>query len=292
MHTTGKIEDRVFGMSDQLPPQPIVTRDSHEYDLLSVSVEGAEVAYAQQGRLALPPLVLLHGWASSHKFWKYTFSAFSPRWRVIAPDMVGFGISEKPDRDYSVEALSVWLGKFLDALKLDQVALVGHSMGGTISLLHALDHPGRIRKLAVVNPLVVGATAFNSRTRFCMAPLIRRLLFLGSRIAPIRRWVTKDFSYAAAYDPELSEDLTRGTYQSTFDSLLSAAKVDLRPRLSQLSVETLAIGTDRDALVSPDQHGLVPAHYRELIPETGHIPMIERPAEFNRILNNFLSHVH
>jgi pimeloyl-ACP methyl ester carboxylesterase len=292
MHTPGKIEDRVFGMSDQLPPQPIVTRESHEYDLLSVSVDGAEVAYAQQGRLALPPLVLLHGWAASHKFWKYTFSAFSPRWRVIAPDMVGFGISEKPDRDYSIEALSVWLGKFLDALKLDQVVLIGHSMGATISLLHALDHPGRIRKLAVVNPLVVGATAFNARTRFCMAPLIRRLLFLGSRITPIRRWVTKDFSTVAAYDAELSEDLIRGTYQSTFDSLLSAAKVDLRPRLSQLSVETLAIGTDRDALVSPDQVGLVPAHYRELIPETGHIPMIERPVEFNRILNNFLSHVH
>ena len=125
-----------------------------------------------------------------------------------------------------------------------------------------------------------------------MAPLIRRLLFIGSRVTPIRRWVTKDFSYVAAYDPEISEDLIRGTYQSTFDSLLSAAKVDLRPRLSQLSVETLAIGTDRDALISPDQYGLVPAHYRELIPETGHIPMIERPAEFNRILNNFLSHVH
>jgi len=289
MHTTGKIEDRVFGMSDRLPPLPIVTRESREYDLLSVSVDGAEVAYAQQGRLALPPLVLLHGWASSHKFWKYTFSAFSPRWRVIAPDLVGFGLSEKPDRDYRIEALSAWLGKFLDALKLDRVVLVGHSMGGTISLLHALDHPGRLRKLAVVNPLVHGATAFSARTRLFMAPVVRRLLFWGSRITPVRRWVTKDFSTAAAFDAELSEDVVRGTYQSTFDSLLSAAKVDLRPRLSQLSVETLAIGTDRDQLVSPAQTGLVPAQRHERILETGHIPMIERPAEFNRILNDFLS---
>jgi pimeloyl-ACP methyl ester carboxylesterase len=290
MHTTGKIEDRVFGMSDRLPHQPIVTRESKEFDLLSVSVDGAEVAYAQQGRLALPPLVLLHGWASSHKFWKYAFSAFSPRWRVIAPDLVGFGLSEKPDRDYRIEALSDWLGKFFDALKLDQVVLVGHSMGATISLLHALDHPGRIRKLAVVNPLVVGATAFNAKTRFCMAPGIRRLLFLGSRLTPIRRWVTRDFSYVAAYDEELSEDLIRGTYQSTFDSLRSAAKVDLRARLPQLSVETLSIGTDRDQLVASAQYDLVPAQRRELIADTGHIPMIERPAEFNRILNEFLSH--
>jgi pimeloyl-ACP methyl ester carboxylesterase len=289
MHTTGKIEDRVFGMSDRLPPLPIVTRESHEYDLLSVSVDGAEVAYAQQGRLALPPLVLLHGWGASHKFWKYCFSAFSPRWRVIAPDMVGFGLSEKPRRDYGVEALAAWLDKFLDALRLDRVVLVGHSMGGTISLIYAMAHPGRIRKLAVVNPLVVGATAFNRRTKWCMLPGIRALLFWGSRIPPIRRWVSKDFSYVAKYDDDLSKDIIRGSYQSTFDSLISASKTDLRPRLATLAVETLAIGTDRDQLVAADQLSLVPAHYRELIPETGHIPMIERPAEFNRILNNFLS---
>jgi len=289
MHTTGKIEDRVFGMSDRLPPLPIITRESKEFDLLSVSVDGAEVAYAQQGRLALPPLVLLHGWAASHKFWKYCFSAFSPRWRVIAPDMVGFGISEKPKRDYSMEGLSVWLGKFLDVLKLDRVTLVGHSMGGTISLIHAMANPGRIRRLTVVNPLVVGATAFNQRTKLCMLPGIRALLYWGSRLTPIRRWVSKDFSYVAKYDDELSEDLIRGSFQSTFDSLISASKTDLRPRLSTLAVETLAIGTDRDRLVAPDQYTLVPAHFRELIPETGHIPMIERPAEFNRILNNFLS---
>lgn len=290
MHTTGKIEDRVFGMSDRLPPLPIVTRESREFDLLSVSVDGAEVAYAQQGRLALPPLVLLHGWGSSHKFWKYVFSAFSPRWRVIAPDLVGFGLSEKPDRDYSIAGLSSWLGKFLDALKLDQVVLVGHSMGGTISLLHALDHPERIRKLAVVNPLVHGATAFNSRTRMCMLPGLRCLLFAGSRLTPIRRWVTKDFSYVAAYDEELSRDVVRGTYQSTFDTLRSSRDIDLRPRLQDLKVETLAIGTDRDRLVAADQYSLVPAQHRELIRDCGHIPMIERPAEFNRILNEFLSH--
>jgi pimeloyl-ACP methyl ester carboxylesterase len=292
MHTTGKIEDRVFGMSDQLPPLPIVTRESKEFDLLSVSVDGAEVAYAQQGRLALPPLVLLHGWGASHKFWKYCYSAFAPRWRVIAPDMAGFGLSEKPDRNYTVEGLTDWLGKFLGALHLDRVALVGHSMGGTISLLYAMAHPEKIRKLVVVNPLVNGGDAFNARTKLCMLPVVRRLLFLGSRIKPIRRWVTKDFSYVASYDDELSEDIIRGTFQSTFDLLISARNTDLRPKLSTLAVETMAIGSDRDRLVAPDQVNLVPAHRRELIADCGHIPMIERPAEFNRILNEFLSTPH
>jgi len=289
MHTTGKIEDRVFGMSDRLPQLPIVTRESHEYDLLSVSVDGAEVAYAQQGRLALPPLVLLHGWAASHRFWKYCFTAFSPRWRVIAPDLAGFGISEKPDRDYTVEGYASWFGKFLDALKLDRVTLVAHSMGGTIGLLYALDHPERIHKLIVSNPVIAGPLAFNSRTRFSLTPGIRTLLFYLNRIESVRRWVARDFTYVGKLDPSLAEDITRGTYQSTFDSALSVAKVDLRPKLGALAVPVYSIGTDHDDLVAPDQYAMVPAQQKVCMPDTGHVPMIERPAEFNRILNGFLS---
>ncbi|MBI3857457.1 MAG: alpha/beta hydrolase [Planctomycetes bacterium] len=288
MHSTGKIEDRVFGLSDRLPPLPIVTRESTEFDLLSVSVDGAEVAYAQQGRLALPPLVLLHGWAASHRFWKYCFSAFSPRWRVIAPDFVGFGISEKPKRDYTLEGLTSWIGKFLDALKLDRVTLVGHSMGGTLALLYALEHPERIEKLAVSNPLVLGATAFSSRTRLCMWPGIRRLLFWGSRIGPIRRWVERDFTLIGRLDDSLAMDVTKGSYASMFGSLLSFAKADLRGKLASLAVPTLSIGTDKDLLIAPDQYAMVPAQQKACISGSGHIPMIERPAEFNRILNDFL----
>jgi pimeloyl-ACP methyl ester carboxylesterase len=289
MHSAGRIEDRVFGLANNLPPLPLVTRESKEYDLLSVSVDGAEVAYAQQGRLALPPLVMLHGWAASHKFWKYCFSAFSPRWRVIAPDMAGFGISEKPDRDYTVEGLAAWLGRFLDALGLDRVTLVAHSMGGTIALIYAVDHPERIEKLVVSNPVIIGKTAFSGRNRACMAPGIRRLLYLLAKCEPIRRWVAKDFTTIGPLDDDLAKDVTRGTYQSMFDSLLSGAKADLRGKLSSLAVPTLAIGTDLDHLVAPDQYTLVPAHQHVCIRDCGHIPMIERPEEFNRVLNEFLT---
>lgn len=289
MHTTGKIEDRVFGMSNRLPQLPVITRESKEYDLLSVSVDGAEVVYAQQGRLALPPLVLLHGWAASHGFWKYCFSAFAPRWRVIAPDLVGFGRSEKPRRDYTVEGYADWLGKFLDALKLDRVTLVGHSMGGTISLLYAMAHPERIEKLIVSNPLIVGKTAFNSKTRLSLKPVIRDILFNLTKVDSVRRWIARDFTYVGKLDAGLAEDITRGTYQSMFDSALSSAKTDLRPKLSTLAVPTYSIGTDHDDLVASDQYALVPAHKSVCIKDTGHVPMIERPAEFNQALADFLA---
>jgi pimeloyl-ACP methyl ester carboxylesterase len=122
-----------------------------------------------------------------------------------------------------------------------------------------------------------------------MLPGIRRLLYWGTRIGPIRRWVEKDFTAVGALDSDLGRDVTRGTFQSTFDSLKSVSKIDLRGKLASLAVPTLSIGTALDKLVAPDQYALVPAQRKECLPDAGHIPMIERPEEFNRILNEFIS---
>ena len=283
------VEDRVFGLERGIPPRPLLSRASTSFDLLSTRVEGAEVVYAQEGTVNHPPLVFLHGWGASHKFWKYAFTAFSPRWRCIAPDFAGFGLSEKPERDYSMEAYATWLAGFLDALGLGRVTLVAHSMGGTVTLLFALARPERLERLAVSNPVVEGRTAFTARTRALMLPGIRGLLFLLSRIRWLRRWVTKDFSHVQNLEEDLAEDVIRATYRSSIDSTRDLHRIDLTARLASLAVPTLAIGTDLDLLVAPDQVDRVPAGRRVLIRDCGHIPMVERPAEFNQALNDWLA---
>ncbi len=282
------IEDRVFGLEGTIPPRPILSRASRSFDLLSARVEGADAVYAAEGTVNHPPLVFLHGWGASHKFWKHAFSAFAPRWRCVAPDFPGFGLSGKPDRDYSIEALAAWVGSFLDALRLPKATLVGHSMGGTIALLFALSRPDRVERLAVSNPVVEGRTAFSFRTRLLAAPGIRGLLFLASRMRRLRRWVTRNFSHVQALEEELAEDVVRGTFRSAIGSLESLLSADLGPRLGGLSVPTLSIGTDRDLLVAPDQAEKVPAGTHAVIRDCGHIPMVERPAEFNRVLDDWL----
>ena len=282
------VEDRVFGRPRTYPPLPIVTQPSTAFDLLSVSVEGSETVYAAQGTVNHPPLVFLHGWGASHKFWRWAFSAFAPRYRCIAPDFPGFGLSEKPRRDYSMEAYTAWLGRFLDALGFPRVTLAGHSMGGTIGLLFALDHPERVEKLAVVNPLLRGADAFSGRTRFLMLPAIRVLAYAMAQSAWLRRVITRDFSFVGRLDEELAADVAKGTYRSTIHPMLSLLKTDLTPRLPELQVPTLSVGTDQDRVIVTPQYDWVPAQKKALIPQTGHIPIVERPAEFNAILDEFL----
>ena len=281
------VEDRVFGKPETFPatlpsPAPLPV------DLFSVAVDGAEVRYGAQGTAAKSPLVFLHGWGASHRFWRNTLPAFSPRYRCVAPDLPGFGLSEKPVRDYAVESFVPWLRKFLDALEIGRAPIVAHSMGGTIALLFALEHPERVERLVVVNPLVRGPTAFTKRSRLLMLPGLRAIAYALAQCGPFRRWVAKDFSFVQRLDADLADDMARMTYRSAIPSMVSLARTDLVPRLSGLTVSTLAVGTDRDLVVEAGQHTLIPSAHQVTIPETGHMPMLERPREFNAILDDWL----
>ena len=121
MHQERIVEDRVFGLEQKIPPPPPPFFPSTAFDLCSTSVEGADVAYALQGTVNHPPLVMLHGWGASHKFWRCALSGFAPRYRCYAPDLVGFGLSEKPRRDYSMDAYVAWMEALFDRLKLPRV---------------------------------------------------------------------------------------------------------------------------------------------------------------------------
>jgi len=269
MHETQIHEDRVFGLPGTYPPVPLVSEPSTAFDLLSLLVDHSEVAYAAQGTVNHPPIVFLHGWGASHKCWRWTFSAFAPRFRLIAPDFPGFGLSEKPPVDYTMEFYAAWVLRFLDAMRLPRVTLVSHSMGATIGLLFSLSNPDRVERLVAVNPLVQGSTAFSPKLKFMISPGIRGILFGLSRLRWVRRSLAKDFTHVAPLADDLVDDMVRGTARSTLGSIRSMLETDLTPRLSSLTVPTLAVGTDRDALIEPRQVDSVPATKKVRIGQTG-----------------------
>jgi pimeloyl-ACP methyl ester carboxylesterase len=279
------VEDRVFGQEKALPEQGLLSHASTAYDLFSCSVEGADVAYAHQGTVNHPPLLFLHGWGASHKYWLHTFSGFAPRWRCVAPDFPGFGLSAKPERDYSLEALATWVGRFLDRLGFPRVTLVGHSMGGAVALNFALANPARVEKLVLVNPLVRGSDGLSSRCRLLMAPGVRQLLFWLRRNRGLRRWISQEFTSASPLQDALVDDILAPTYRAMVDTFRSLSATDLAGRAP--AMPALAIGTDLDQVLDPGQIDLLPFP-RQRIDRAGHIPMVEQPAAFNRALDHFL----
>jgi N-formylmaleamate deformylase len=108
----------------------------------------AVTQYAGNGR----PLVLLHGIGSSHTTWWPVIDPLARHFRLIAPDWRGHGASDKPDLGYLVEDYAADLDGLLRGLGLDRPLVLGHSLGGTVALHWASNHPGSARRLVVEDP--------------------------------------------------------------------------------------------------------------------------------------------
>jgi len=115
---------------------------------------GLRLAYRVWGSPEAPPLVLLHGLGEGAADWDGVGPAFGLGHRVYAPDLRGHGRSDWPG-DYSVELMAADVIGFLDALRLDRVDLIGHSMGGLVGYLLAGDHPERVRRLVLEDVAVL-----------------------------------------------------------------------------------------------------------------------------------------
>lgn len=115
-----------------------------------VRVGGVEVhsAAAGGGR----PVVLLHGIGDSHRTWERVVPALARTHRVLAPDLPGHGLSARPDASYSLDWYAQTIARWVDAMGLDEVDVVGHSYGGGVAQRLLLELPGRVRRLALVAP--------------------------------------------------------------------------------------------------------------------------------------------
>ncbi|AXB41640.1 alpha/beta fold hydrolase [Amycolatopsis albispora] len=118
----------------------------------SVSVDGARVAVTELGDPAAEPVVLLHGYPANHLSWRHQLAGLAERHRVVAPDLLGWGDSERRldlRFDYHTEVDRI--GMLLDALEIGSCNLFGHDYGGHLALGFAQRHPDRVRRLAILN---------------------------------------------------------------------------------------------------------------------------------------------
>lgn len=258
-----------------------------------IDVQGVPIHYEESG--AGPVILFVHGWGASWKFWRSAMARLSARFRCIALDLAGFGDSGKPAgwSSYTMEAQAVSLRRFLDALEIPKVTLVGHSMGGMISALFALLFGHRAAGLATVNAPIEGPTSLFLRSKLLILPVIRWLMHWLAFIPWVRRWVAKDFTYACPLPDELVDDIIHATFDAQMGSLYHMTRTDLAPRVAEISCPALVYATDHDYVVQSNQFALVrdriPGARTALITDTGHCPMIERPEVFEQHLESFLA---
>lgn len=258
----------------------------------SILTTRGPVHYQVVGRGA--PVLLIHGWLGSWDLWLPTMRGLAENHRCYAVDLYGFGESGKRQDTAQVDAYIDMVPVFLDALGIERATVIGHSMGGTTALGAAIRYPERVTRVGVIGSPIVGSS-LAWLLKLASVPWIGRLtrrsvglLSLGLRVyAPI---VTRA---PGVWYPMVSRDIKRTTIESFFASIRSLRHTDLRPTLAQVRVPALGVYGLRDVIVHPKQHavmsaGIAHAHV-ETLPGSGHFPMLDEPARFDRLIRDFVA---
>jgi pimeloyl-ACP methyl ester carboxylesterase len=257
----------------------------------SITTDQGNVHYEVYGRGK--PVILLHGWLGSWGLWQQTMADLGGSYRTYALDFWGFGESGKKRASYDVQDFVSLVDQFMEQLGIVSAPLVGHSMGGTVSLSVAMNYPSRVTKVAVAGSPIAGAS---------LAPLLklsgyRPIAFLlFNMMAPFRAWMKHFYSRRICSDPRfpdmMDRDLSRTTLESFLLSIASLRRTDLRSCLNQVTVPVLGMYGDKDKVVDPLQWQPLekgaPRAKIARFPDAGHFMMLESPYEFSQILKNFL----
>lgn len=214
-------------------------------------------------------------------------------YRTYALDFWGFGESGKKRETYAVSDFVDLVNQFMDQLGIVHAPLVGHSMGGTVSLSVAIKYPERVSKVVVVGSPMVGSSLAPLLKMAGMRP-IAFLLF--NMMGPFRAFMKYYYSRLICSDPRfpdmMDRDLSRTTVESFLLSIASLRRTDLTPMLPQIRVPAMGMFGDKDLIVHPKQwqpmQNGIPHALIERFPACGHFPMLEEPTRFSQTLKKFL----
>jgi pimeloyl-ACP methyl ester carboxylesterase len=272
------------------------------------------VAYRQAGTGI--PLVLIHGWRGSSRYWQGTMDTFSAIRRTYALDLPGHGETPARRAPIDIESLAAMTLDLADRWGLERFDLAGHSFGGAVAIAIAARWPERVRRLAVASlgtvrngleQLVLGQAHAHmsqclrlSRPSLDLGrPLHRLVQPLIDRIGAdpsVSRAIAGAFVHHLPDDPDLVREgvleFLRADPLSALEVAIAAGSPALLQALPKVTAPTLLICGDGDRIMPVSAAAALAARLPdarlETIPRCGHLPMIEHPKAYHRLLRDFL----
>jgi 4,5:9,10-diseco-3-hydroxy-5,9,17-trioxoandrosta-1(10),2-diene-4-oate hydrolase len=254
-----------------------------------VSAGGIKTAYLKAGKGK--KVVLLHGAGAGAVTWYKTIGALSKHFQVIAPDIVGYGESDKPNAPYDRAYYSKWLLDFIEEQAITHFSLVGNSQGGAIAIQFALDNPNKIERLVLVD-----SAGLSKRVSFGALFGLFLLNLFPSKLA--LKWMEHYlFCNSKCVDNAYAEyTLHVNKMPGGNLAFLKGKGKAVRPftpeELERIKTNVLIVWGEKDRFFpSSDARracAFIPNCSLKVLPETGHLPFFEKPNEFNNLLIEFL----
>lgn len=243
----------------------------------AVVIDGGLVHYEAFGRGQ--PILFLHGWLGSWRYWMPTMESISDKYRTYALDLWGFGDSDKSKPRYEISDYVALINNFTENMGIREAPMIGHALGATVALEFAVRYPDRTNKVMAVSlPMTVD----------CIS---RRLIDSsgGSMMSRVMWW--RQISHKEVQKE--SEKTGEGVVSASVESI---AQLDINSRIEIIAQSTeamlLVVYGEKDDMVDPGPTRQLNGDWQNVRPiglsDSKHFPMLDEATKFNRLLQDFL----
>ena len=278
----------------------------YQYTVHKAVVRNIDIAYLDEGQ-GDQTLLLIHGLGSNAKAWLRNIPVWAEDYRVIAVDLPGYGKSDKGYYDYTLPFYVEVLCEMLDGLGVEKAVWIGHSMGGQIALVAALDRPEHVSDLVLVSP--AGLEIFEDGEGYWLSHAVTPEFVRDTTVRNIAANLKSNF-YDTPKEAEFmitdriqirgAKDFERYCY-AVSKNVGAMIDAPVRERLGEISQPVLVLFGERDGLIpNPYLHGgwthevadigraEIPGSTVKLLPECGHFAQFEKFEETNAAVRAFL----
>jgi pimeloyl-ACP methyl ester carboxylesterase len=223
------------------------------------------------------PVIFLHGWLGSWRYWMPTMEALSDRYRTYAFDLWGFGDSDHNPQRYDIDSYVAQLAQFVETMGLSQspLTIVGHALGAAVALVYASrPRTQPLRLMTVSTPMSIGA--IGKRLSSSGGSLLDRVL--GRR--------------GAADYPEVNLETEKADVNAIAFSARSMTNLELQRVMERIDVPLLLVHGEKDPFIPPPAPELVRPSDQNIrsiwLADSRHFPMMDEAAKFQRLLKDYL----
>ena len=256
----------------------------------TTEIDGNKIRYLEEGT-SKNTLILLHGLGASAERWEDVIPLFAKKFRVIVPDLIGFGYSDKPAIDYTTDYFAEFMSKFVEKVRIKEMSIIGSSLGGQIAAEFIINQNADVKKLVLVSPSGVmkhSTPALNAYISAALYPNTDSALNAFQAMSGRKKI---DEKIVSGFIERMQLPNAKMAFMSTLLGL-SNSKV-VTEKLQLITIPTLIVWGENDPVIPIEYaqsfiSGINDCRFYKMI-GCAHTPYVEKPEKFFQIVSDFLN---
>ena len=254
-----------------------------------INVDGNNIRFLEEGN-SDQILLLIHGLGASAERWEHVIPLFSEKYRVIVPDLVGFGHSEKPSVDYTTDYFADFMYKFVSKIQIKNFSIIGSSLGGQIGAEFTSKHNDLVKKLVLVSPSGIMKHSTPALDVYIMAALYPSSESATLAFQTMSGQTQIDEELVAGFVERMKMPNAKMAFMSTLLGLRDAEVIT--EKLGMITTPTLIVWGENDPVI-PIKYSesfvssINDCRFYKMI-KCGHTPFVENPNGFFDLVSDFL----